>query len=100
MSKMERLDVKLTDTYDEAMRSDQALEWQRAMEEEMASIAKFKTWSLEDMPEGHKTIKCGWVYDLKLDASGRVIRFKARLVGKGYSQRADVDFLVICTSGT
>jgi hypothetical protein len=85
--------IRIPDTYDEAMRSDQALEWQRAIKEETASIAKFETWILEDMPEGHQTIKWGWVYDLKLDASGRVIRLKARLVGKGYSQRAGVDFL-------
>jgi hypothetical protein len=44
--------INSPDAYNEAMRFDKALEWQQALEEEMASIAK--TWSLEDMPKGHK----------------------------------------------
>ena len=31
--------------------------WLKAMQEEMTSITENQTWSLEDMPPGHRTIR-------------------------------------------
>lgn len=76
-------------TYEEAQ-GDVA--WQAAMKEEMAAIAENGTWSLADLPAGHRPIGLKWVFKLKKDASGAVVRHKARLVAKGYVQRAGIDF--------
>ena len=37
-------------------------------------------------------MKGKWVYDYKQDTDGTVVRYKARFVGCGYSQRAGVDY--------
>lgn len=50
------------------------------------------TWTLTNLPEGRKAIKCKWVFKTKHDAAGNIDRYKARLVIKGYSQRKGVDY--------
>lgn len=69
---------------------DEALndfEWKNAMEEEMNSLNKMKTWKLTDLPEGCKPLTCKWV--LRRKESGRP---KARLVARGYDQQQGVDY--------
>jgi hypothetical protein len=58
----------------------------------LSSIKENKTWSLVDLPRGHKAIGLKWVFKLKHDEQGRVVKHKARLVAKGYVQRQGVDF--------
>lgn len=72
--------------------ADREVAWQKAMLDEMASIEENRTWHLVDLPPGHRPIGLKWVYKLKRDADGTVLRHKARLVAKGYVQRQGVDF--------
>jgi hypothetical protein len=67
-------------------------EWRMAMLEEMASIEENKTWSLVDLPRGHRAIGLKWVFKLKHDEHGEIVKHKVRLVAKGYVQRQGVDF--------
>ena len=76
-------DVKEPASYQEALTSEHASEWRAAMDEEMASLHANKTWELEELPDGVKTIPVKWVYKLKRSTTGDVERFKARLVAKG-----------------
>jgi hypothetical protein len=69
---------------------DQA--WQQAMKEELRSIKENQTWVLANLPPGHKPIGLKWVYKLKKDAQGRIVKHKARLVSKGYVQKEGVDY--------
>ena len=66
--------------------------WRKAMEEELRSIEENQTWSLADLPAGHKAIGLKWVYKLKKDPTGAVVKHKARLVAKGYVQQQGIDF--------
>jgi hypothetical protein len=66
--------------------------WNKAMEEEMSSIAQNSTWTLVDLPRAHKPIGLKWVYKVKRDEKGCIVRHKARLVAKGYVQREGIDF--------
>jgi hypothetical protein len=79
-------------TYEEAMAGPNAAEWYLAMVEEMQSLHANGTYSLQELPPGHKAIRNKWVYKLKYDAAGRVERFRARLVAKGFEQVEGVDF--------
>lgn len=65
--------------------------WLKAMREEMASIEQNNTWRLVDLPCGHKAIGLKWVFKLKRDEAGVVVKHKARLVAKGYVQQQGVD---------
>jgi hypothetical protein len=76
-------------TYGEAAERQ---EWKRAMVEELKSITDNKTWTLTDTPLGKKPIGLKWVFKLKRDADGNITRYKARLMVKGYVQRAGIDF--------
>ena len=67
-------------------------EWEDAMSKEIESIEKNLTWSLVKLPVGHKAIGLKWVFKLKKDSDGEIIKHKARLVAKGYVQRQGIDF--------
>lgn len=58
--------------------------WLAAMNEE-SSMAN-NTWTLGTPPRDVKPIPVKWVFKLKHDAKGRVDRFKARVVVKGFKQ--------------
>ncbi|KAJ0466898.1 putative RNA-directed DNA polymerase [Helianthus annuus] len=66
--------------------------WKKAMDCEIASIEKNKTWKLVNPPPNVKPIGVKWVYKVKKDAKGSIIKYKARLVAKGYVQRFGIDY--------
>jgi hypothetical protein len=51
-----------------------------------------KVWELVERPDGIFVIGLKWFWKNKLDAEGKVIRNKSRLVAKGYSQLEGLDF--------
>jgi hypothetical protein len=58
--------------------------WRKAMEIELESVEKNRTWELVDPPAGHRPITLKWVFKLKKDEKGAVIKHKARLVARGF----------------
>ncbi|KAH9647382.1 hypothetical protein KPL70_025173 [Citrus sinensis] len=52
-------------TYKQAMRTKDKRKWVAAMEEEMASLRKNKTWTLVKKPANQKLIGCKWIYKIK-----------------------------------
>jgi hypothetical protein len=66
--------------------------WCAAMEEEMKAIVSNDTWTMIDLPAQRKAIGLKWVFRVKRDKHGAVIRYKARLVVKSYSQQHDIDY--------
>lgn len=79
-------------TYEEAMTDKNATKWISAMEEEYRSLMVNDTWSLSQLPDGKKAVKCKWVFAIKKDQNGKPIKYKARLVAKGYSQTQGIDY--------
>lgn len=75
--------------YEEAVKS---AHWREAMDCEIKSIEKNKTWTLADLPVGAKKIGVKWVYKTKFNELGEIEKHKARLVAKGYSQKHGVDY--------
>jgi hypothetical protein len=66
--------------------------WRAAMQSEMDAVEKNRTWELADLPRGHNAITLKWVFKLKRDEAGAIIKHKARLVARGFMQREGIDF--------
>lgn len=78
--------------YNDAVEANDKQHWLTAMKDELGSHDENGTWTLVDLPVGRKTIKTKWVFKLKKDTNGEVVRYKARLVAKGCSQRYGIDY--------
>ena len=79
-------------TLEEAKRSGDWPEWQRAIQAELSQLHQMGTWHLVDRT--HETIPIAnkWVFQRKRDKLGKIIKYKARLVAKGCSQRPGYDY--------
>lgn len=49
-------------------------------------------WTLVKLPPGQKAIGLKWVYKVKRDTKGEILKYKARIVEKGYAQNQGIDF--------
>jgi len=47
---------------------------------------------LTELPKGQHAIGLKWVFKVKRDPAGNIVKHKARLVAKGYAQKQGVDF--------
>ncbi|XP_031253543.1 uncharacterized protein LOC116111503 [Pistacia vera] len=62
------------------------------MSKEIKALEDNHTWSLVTLAPGKSPIGCKWVYKLKFNADGTLERYKVRLVAKGYTQQAGIDY--------
>jgi hypothetical protein len=85
--------VKIPRSYQEAMSLPEAEQWQAACNEEIDSLNRSEAYGLEDDPPPDVTVlPCMWIFDVKLNEAGVIVRFKARLVAQGNHQIPGVDF--------
>jgi hypothetical protein len=80
---------------DEPVSVEDALEqscWKDAMQSELKAIRDNDTWSLSELPKGARAIGLKWVFKVKKDAAGKIVKHKARLVEKGFAQKQGVDY--------
>lgn len=76
---------------DEALGRPDAHCWRRAMEDEMKSYEENCAWDLVNVSGGDHVVSCKWVFKKKCDAENKV-SYRARLVAKGYTQKAGIDY--------
>jgi hypothetical protein len=79
-------------TFNQAIKSPDAEQWKRAMQDELDSLIKQNVWSLVKLPLGVKAIKSRWVFKIKLGSDNQPIRYKARIVAKGFQQQYGIDY--------
>ncbi|GKD76185.1 retrovirus-related pol polyprotein from transposon TNT 1-94 [Tanacetum coccineum] len=64
--------------------SDQSLS--TAMQEELNEFERLEVWDLRPRPNKVMVITLKWIYKVKLDELGGILKNKARLVARGYYQ--------------
>ncbi|OAE21887.1 hypothetical protein AXG93_1998s1270 [Marchantia polymorpha subsp. ruderalis] len=79
-------------TDDEAFNGHDASKWCDADQEELDRLKECGTYVLVDRPQGARVLQSRFVRTLKKDSQGRIVRYKSRLVVKGFMQRPGVDF--------
>nr|GEU94949.1 retrotransposon-related protein [Tanacetum cinerariifolium] len=63
-----------------------------AMQDEIYEFDRLQVWELVPQPDCVMIIALKWIYKVKLDEYGDVLKNKARLVAKGYQKEEGIDF--------
>nr|GEU91280.1 hypothetical protein [Tanacetum cinerariifolium] len=66
--------------------------WFQAMQDEIHEFDRLQVWELVPQPDCVISITLKWIYKVKLDEYGDVLKNKARLVAKGYRQEEGINF--------
>ncbi|GKE35113.1 retrovirus-related pol polyprotein from transposon TNT 1-94, partial [Tanacetum coccineum] len=62
------------------------------MQEELNEFERLEVWELVPRPDKVMVITLKWIYKVKLDELGGILKKKARLVARGYCQEEGIDF--------
>jgi histone deacetylase 1/2 len=62
------------------------------MDSEIQSLCSNKTWTLVELPSSHSAIPSRWQYKAKRNKEGKITRFKAIFVAKGFKQKYGVEY--------
>jgi hypothetical protein len=76
----------------EAMMRRDTNKWIESMKVEIKNLTKNNTWKLVELPKNRKAVKSKWVFNIKRNKNGKVEKYKSRLVAKGCSQKAGIDY--------
>ncbi|GJY81395.1 integrase, catalytic region, zinc finger, CCHC-type containing protein [Tanacetum coccineum] len=66
--------------------------WIEAMQEELNEFERLEVWELVPRPNKVMVITLKWIYKVKLDKLGGILKNKARLVARGYRQEEGINF--------
>nr|GEY17390.1 retrovirus-related Pol polyprotein from transposon TNT 1-94 [Tanacetum cinerariifolium] len=66
--------------------------WIDAMQEELNEFERLEVWELVPRPDKVMVITLKWIYKVKLDELGGILKNKARLVTRGYHQEEGINF--------
>nr|GEY65322.1 hypothetical protein [Tanacetum cinerariifolium] len=66
--------------------------WIEAMQEVLNEFERLEVWELVPRPDKVMVITLKWIYKVKLDELGGILKNKARLVSRGYRQEEGINF--------
>ncbi|GJU84685.1 retrovirus-related pol polyprotein from transposon TNT 1-94 [Tanacetum coccineum] len=66
--------------------------WIDAMQEEIHEFQRLEIWELVSCPDKVLLIKLKWIYKVKMDVFGGILKNKAILVAQGFRQEEGIDF--------
>lgn len=75
----------------EALEGPEKAQWLAAVQDELQSFEMNSAWELVDVPKDGTIVQCKWVLRKKYDSENNV-RYRARLVAKGFTQKHGVDY--------
>ena len=81
-------------TEEQTTSSPHAHEWAKAREVERAKLRQYEVYTIvpKEQTEGHRVVDTKWVYDVKRDNQGNLLRRRARKVGRGFTQEAGINY--------
>lgn len=62
------------------------------MKFETKFLEELEAWQLLELSLGRKAMKNNWLYEEKMVDQGKVLKYKAMLVAKGFSHITGIDF--------
>ena len=80
-------------TYKQAIESLNKQDWLNAMNNEIKELESQNTWIITKLPLNKKPLRGKWVYKIKSNNKGNIIKYKARWVIKGFNQILGIDYL-------
>ena len=89
---VEVVEDSVPSTFREAELISESESWKKVMVEEIESFHVNDTWELAELLKGKKVIECKWVYAKKEGSPDGSVRYKAKLVAKGYAQREGINY--------
>lgn len=92
LNRAESLASDVPNCFQEIFHRDDGEKWQKAVEEELDSLKTNDTWTLVPRPKNKNIVSCKWTFKLKTDEYGNPVRYKARLVARGFTQVHLEDF--------
>jgi hypothetical protein len=79
-------------SYRAATSGPESVHWQQAIQDEYKSLIDNNTWEVATLPKGRKALTTKWVLKRKLGPDGKISRYKARMVARGFQQQEGFDF--------
>ncbi|GJY30664.1 retrovirus-related pol polyprotein from transposon TNT 1-94 [Tanacetum coccineum] len=66
--------------------------WIESMKEELNEFERLEVWELVPRPDKVMVITLKWIYKVKLDELGGILKNQSRLVARGYHQEEGINF--------
>jgi hypothetical protein len=86
------IDPSIPLTYQNAMDGENRVYLEPAIREELNSILENGTWEVVERVLYAKELPYKWVFSLKSNEKGEIVRYKARLVVGGHRQVHGIDY--------
>jgi len=80
-------------TYKQAITCNKKESWIKTIKEELQNFYDNNIMTfVRHLPKGKFPISSKWIFTIKRDSNGNIIKFKARLVARGFYQKRGIDF--------
>lgn len=82
----------IPNTFDEIEFREDKIQWRNAIVDELKSHSQNNTWCIVPKPKNKNIADCKWVSSIKQDEFGNLVKYKARLVARGFTQEYMTDY--------
>ena len=79
-------------SYEEAHQRSDWPEWKKAIDVELQNLKEAGTWDVVERLSGMNIVDSKWVFRLKKNAEEKIVKWKAHLVARGFTQVQGVDY--------